>query len=120
VLDLVVNHSFAVICLLTGGAFVITAVVEFLKHRSILGMVLLMGVAFTAVGLLDLTALIAAEWIAVCRNALIGILFVWTNIYALQSPPSPSVPDWTKWAGLVFGVGFIIAAIFDGLHHYWR
>ena len=112
----------ALVNLLIGGVCVIPAVQVFVKYRSILGTVvwLSFGVAITIPVLLALKGLIAAEWVDVCRNAVLGIGMTLAGISALYSPPSASFPNWTRWATLVFGIGAIFWAILGGLSYYWR
>jgi hypothetical protein len=107
--------------LIFGGVCAILAVGALVKSREIVEMVrhLSVGTAFAALGLLDLTGRMDAEWICVSQNAVIGIMAMWWSISELYSPPSPSFPRWTQWALLVIGVGLILSAVYV-LCYYWR
>ncbi|MBI5570344.1 MAG: hypothetical protein HY914_10405 [Desulfomonile tiedjei] len=116
-MDLLVKHFGALMNLVFGGVLVIGAVYAFIKHRSFQGMVLWLsfGVAFTTLGLLALVGLMDPEWVDVSSGAVFGMCLIWFSISTLCSPPSPSFPNWTQWAMLVFGVGSLLAAISAGL-----
>jgi hypothetical protein len=93
-------------CLLFGGILAVDAAYNFLKNSNLLEMVMLLSfcAAFTSLGLLALMGLVAREWLRVSGNAVIGIMFIWSGISGLHSPPSASYPRWTQWAWLVIGV----------------
>jgi hypothetical protein len=46
----------------------------------------------------------APKWIAVSREALVGIVFVWIGISSLYGGSLPHFSIWTKWASLIVGV----------------
>lgn len=119
---LLLKNFDALVILLFGVTAAIVAVEVYVKHKTILEMVLWLsfGAAFTAVGLLVLTGVIPAEMAGVSSSAVVGIALTWMSIVALYSPPSPSFPVWTKWAMLVFGVVSILTAVVQALNHYWR
>jgi hypothetical protein len=108
--------------LLFGGALVIGALFCLVKPRNILGMVLcLFGAsAVTAPAVLDLMGLITREWVGLSRDIVLGMGLIWTSIWALYSPPSPSFPRWTQWAWLVIGVGSVLWGSIHVLDYYWR
>jgi hypothetical protein len=94
-----------------------------IRHRSILGMVLMLlfGAAVLALGSLDLMGLLTPELDVFPRLAIVGIPLIWTSISDLKSPPSPSFPRWTQWAMLVMGAGSALWVIWVVVHllHYW-
>ncbi len=96
------------------------AVDDFRRSRNTLNMVMLLlfGVAFTALGLVDLMELIAPEWVQVSSWAVVGIMGLCGCITGLYSPPLPNSP-WTRWTNLVFGIGFMLFAGYHLFYH-WR
>jgi hypothetical protein len=97
------------------------AVYAFRRSRNILNMVmmLLFGVAFTALGLVQLMELIAPEWVEVSFWAVIGIMGLCGGITGFYSPPSPNSPRWKRWTNLVVGIGFMLFAGYHVFYH-WR
>ncbi len=112
------EHFLSLLNLLVGGICVIQAVCGLVKHRSIVGMVLMLsfGAAVIALGLLDLKGRMAPEWDVFPRVAILGIPLIWTSISDLRSPPSPNVTRWTQWAMLVMGAGSALWVTLVAVH----
>ncbi len=124
-MDWVWDNPNASVNLLVGGALSLVALLNVLRPRSILRMVLWLiwlsfGAALIAVGLLNLRGLIASEWVNVSQFIVLGIGLTWTSIAALKFPPSPSAPRWTQWATLVMGVGWVFFAMVHVLNYFWH
>lgn len=118
-MDLSLRHLDTLVHLLFGGVFAIWAVHVFVKHRSILGMVvcLLGAVVFTAVGLLNLLGVVAPAWVDVPKNAVLGIVFLMIAIDKLSVMHKPGSIRWLFW---VAGVVCILEAVSRGLAaYYW-
>jgi hypothetical protein len=83
-------------------------------RATILG--LSVGVALAAeaalVWLYLVGQLTTMEWFTVLGHVLCGFVLIGPSVSALYSPPSASYPRWTQWAMLVFGVGWVISAVF--------
>ena len=121
-MDLLVKHDTAFLNLLFAGFFAVGTLYEVAKRRSVGGVVfgLSFGAAFAALALLDLTGLIARGAAGVSQKAAVGLGLIWTSIWALYSPPSPTYPNWTKWAWLIIGIGWTLSAIYVGLIYYFE
>jgi hypothetical protein len=96
------------------------AVDDFRKSRNILNMVmmLLFGVAFTALGLVELMELIAPEWVQASSLAVAGIMCLGSGITGLYFHRSPNSPRWPLWTMLVFGIGSILFAGYLLFYHW--
>jgi hypothetical protein len=77
------------------------------------------GVAFAALGLLDLMGFMAPELGRVSDAAVVGLSLMLASLCALCAPPSTSFPRLTQWAMLVFGVGCIVFAGIEARVYYW-
>ena len=96
-----------------GAALLIDSVAVFAKNKSIPGLLvrLLVGVACVFLALYSLIVSTDGAWVYVSKNALLGFGLIVYAISGLYSPPSPKFPNWTKWATLIFGVGFVFLSI---------
>ncbi len=118
------DHFLSLLNLLFGGALVIGALLRLTRRENALVVVLLLfGIAVAAPAILNLMGFIDSRWVDVSRDAVVGIWFIWTSIWALYSPPSPSFPKWTQWAMLVIGGVVLLGAAGVAVHilyYYWR
>jgi hypothetical protein len=103
--------------MILGGVFAIQFVIGAVKSKGMgrIWMLVLFATAavFEAQGLTVLKGWTAAEWFGISGRWLLGIYMALSSVVALNSPPSPSYPAWTKWAMLVMGVGFALSAGVD-------